>query len=42
MKDEIDVPTMEPELEESDYKRFIEDALAEVGKANINRKKPNG
>jgi hypothetical protein len=42
MKDEIDIPTMEHELGESDYKRFIEDALAEVGKANIDRKKPNG
>jgi uncharacterized membrane protein (UPF0136 family) len=29
MKDEIDVP-LQPELEESDYKKFIEDALAEV------------
>jgi hypothetical protein len=38
MKDEIDIPTMEHELGESDYKRFIEDALAEVGKANIDKK----
>jgi uncharacterized membrane protein (UPF0136 family) len=29
MKDEIDAP-LQPELEESDYKKFIEDALAEV------------
>ena len=39
MKDEIDAPTLQPELEESDYKKFIEDALAEVKSADNNRKK---
>ena len=29
MKDEMDAP-LRPELEESDYKKFIEDALAEL------------
>jgi hypothetical protein len=39
MKDEIDAPSFQPELAESDYKKFIEDAFAEAQSAKDNRKK---
>jgi len=39
MKNEIDAPSLQPELEESDYKKFIEDALTEAKSAISDRKK---